>query len=161
MTVCGSCSPVTGSQIKWATTHGFAEVVMNPSETSDAIARSTAAIRKGQSVCIHTAGTQSAHKTSSDFGPILGNIVAETLKQTPVRRIAVAGGDTASQIARILQIEAVEMIAELTRGSPLCKATSANPIVNGLEITFKGGQIGAEDFFGLVQHGSNFHPEKR
>jgi uncharacterized protein YgbK (DUF1537 family) len=153
---CGSCSPVTGSQIKWAVEHGFVEVIVDGQETNPARHAICDAIRHRKSVCIHTRGTQSPIPESIDgphFGPILGKLLLDVLSETPVRRVLVAGGDTSSHIARALNIEAVEMIAELTRGSPLCRASSPNSAVNNLEITFKGGQIGPEDFFGLVQNG--------
>jgi uncharacterized protein YgbK (DUF1537 family) len=114
------------------------------------------ALLAGKSICIQTRGTQArdAHgQIIPDLGSHLGKLLSMILAKTPVRRVCIAGGDTSSQIARALQIESVEMIAELTRGSPLCKATSPNPRINGLEITFKGGQIGRPDFFGLVQKG--------
>ncbi len=44
-------------------------------------------------------------------------------------------------------IEAVEMIAPLSPGSPLCKAYSSSTAINHLQIAFKGGQVGKEDFF--------------
>jgi uncharacterized protein YgbK (DUF1537 family) len=156
--VCGSCSPVTGAQIQWAISHGFVEVIVDGKDSHESRRATCDAIRQGKSVCIHTQGTAKKPPTSSDlpqFGSILGGVLRDVLQETPVRRLLVAGGDTSSQIARALRIESVEMIAELTRGSPLCRATSANPTVDGLEITFKGGQIGAEDFFGLVQNGSS------
>jgi 3-oxoisoapionate kinase len=151
--VCGSCSPVTGGQIEWAIANGFVEVIVGDEEAAK---RASAAIGERKSVCLHTGGTRAANRGSGErpkFGEILGQILLDILRETPVRRMVVAGGDTASQLARVLEIDAVEMIGELTRGSPLCRITSENPLVNGKEITFKGGQIGNQDFFGLVERG--------
>jgi 3-oxoisoapionate kinase len=61
----------------------------------------------------------------------------------------VAGGDTSSYAARAMEIDAVEMIAPVVSGAPLCKAYSKNEKINGLEVNFKGGQVGGEDYFGL------------
>jgi hypothetical protein len=47
----------------------------------------------------------------------------------------------------------MEMIAELTRGSPLCRVSAPGSPADGLQMTFKGGQIGPIDFFGMVQKG--------
>ena len=69
----------------------------------------------------------------------------------------VAGGDTSGRVARALNIESLEMVGELVRGSPLCRATAPNSPADGIEITFKGGQIGPVDFFGLVRDGSAHH----
>ena len=166
--ICGSCSPVTAGQIRWAIAHDFVEVAVfqrrlseNPSHLRPRPLRAaSAAIRKNKSVCLHTGGDKipaSGAKHLPAIGASLGSILARVLKETPVRRVVVAGGDTSSQVARALGIQAVEMIAELARGSPLCKAAASDPRINGLEITFKGGQIGNEDFFGLVEHGPKFH----
>ena len=44
---------------------------------------------------------------------------------------------------------AVEMIAPVVSGAPLCKAYSTNKSIDALEVNFKGGQVGGEDYFGL------------
>jgi 3-oxoisoapionate kinase len=166
--VCGSCSPVTAGQIRWAIAHDFVEVAVIPAELSEnpsrtrnrAVASAVAAIQKNKSVCIHTGGAQIPGPAAKDLpaiGTSLGQILGRVLQEAPVRRVVVAGGDTSSQVARALGIQAVEMIAELTRGAPLCKAAASDSHVDGLEITFKGGQIGNENFFGLVEHGPEFH----
>jgi uncharacterized protein YgbK (DUF1537 family) len=130
-------------------------VIIDEKKSHEPRRKTCEALRQGKSVCIHTQGTEkrTAESNIPQFGATLGNLLADVLRETPVKRVLIAGGDTSSQIARALKIESVEMIAELTRGSPLCRAASANPVVNGLEVTFKGGQIGSEDFFGLVQNG--------
>jgi 3-oxoisoapionate kinase len=151
--VCGSCSPVTGGQIEWAITNGFVEVIVGDEQAAK---QTSAAIRENKSVCLHTGGTRGADRSAGErpkFGEMLGQLLLDIFRETPVRRMVVAGGDTASQVARVLGIDAVEMIGELTRGSPLCRITSANPLVNGKEMTFKGGQIGNQEFFGSVERG--------
>jgi uncharacterized protein YgbK (DUF1537 family) len=52
-------------------------------------------------------------------------------------------------------IEAVEMIAPLAPGAPLCKAYAPGSPFDGLQVNFKGGQVGGEDYFGWVLHGSS------
>jgi uncharacterized protein YgbK (DUF1537 family) len=162
--VAGSCSPVTGVQIDWAVAHGFVEIVFRGLNRIGKISSDVGdAVRTGRSVCIHTGGTRGKDLSADDaseIGAALGRILAgAALGETGVRRVVVAGGDTSSQVARALEIEAVEMIGELERGAPLCKASSSNPRIDGLEIAFKGGQIGNEDFFGLVEQGAEFHRE--
>jgi 3-oxoisoapionate kinase len=142
LAVCGSCSPVSGRQVDWALGHGFADV-------SDDIETATRALRSGRSAVIHTRRGRP--------GETFGRIVRDVIETTNVRRVLVAGGDTSGQIARALEIESLEMIGELTRGSPLCRATAPGSPADGIEITFKGGQIGPVDFFGLVRDGSAHH----
>ena len=45
------------------------------------------------------------------------------------------------------------MIAPLTPGAPLCRACLRRLPVDRLEIVFKGGQVGAENYFGTVKRG--------
>jgi uncharacterized protein YgbK (DUF1537 family) len=159
LAVCGSCSPVTAGQIQWARQNGFAEIAINVRDLSDATinraaTRAVAALKEKTSVVIHTAGDQ--ERIADAAAPIahaLAAIVRVILERLPISRMLVAGGDTSSGIARALGIVSVEMIGELTRGSPLCKVHEAASAADGLEITFKGGQIGNRDFFGVVERG--------
>jgi uncharacterized protein YgbK (DUF1537 family) len=148
LAVCGSCSPVTAAQMEWAVVHGFANVSF---VGEDVTSKVVAALRSGSSVMLNTRGA----KSGDEIGPRLGRIAQDVLAATETRRLLVAGGDTSGQVARALGIESLEMIGELTRGAPLCRATAAaNSPADGIEVTFKGGQIGPVDFFGLVRDGA-------
>jgi len=87
------------------------------------------------------------------FGSALGKVMTLVLEQTKVRRLCIAGGDTSSYAARELRIEALEMIAPLTPGAPLCRARAPGSPVDGLEVVFKGGQVGADNYFQTVLKG--------
>src|SRR5205085_11088524 len=84
-------------------------------------------------------------------GEELGGVVRDVLEAAKIRRMLVAGGDTSGEVAQALGVESLEMIGELTRGSPLCRATAPASPADGIEITFKAGQIGKVDFFETVQ----------
>ena len=147
LAVCGSCSPVTVGQIDWAVAHGFADV---PFDAGAAARDARAALREGRSVVLHARGA----RTGTDIGPTLGRLAREVLVSTPnLRRVLIAGGDTSGRVAAALGIESLEMIGELTRGAPLCRATAPGRPADGAELTFKGGQIGPVDFFGRVLSG--------
>jgi 3-oxoisoapionate kinase len=92
-------------------------------------------------------------KTAELYGTALGTIVRRVAEQTSLKRIVIAGGDTSSYAARAMGIEAVEMIAPLSPGAPLCKAYAPGSAIDGLEVNFKGGQVGREDYFGMVAEG--------
>ena len=166
----GCCSPVTGAQIVWAVKHGFAEVALNSRrlvmrDASREIQRATNAavelLRAGHSVIVHTtsAGPDKRvtvalkHGTSDVLGTALGQVLREALAQTRVRRLCIAGGDTSSFAGRALGIEALEMIAPLTPGAPLCRAHAPGSPADRREIVFKGGQVGAESYFETVRSG--------
>ena len=87
------------------------------------------------------------------FGAALGKVLHLALPQSGVRRLCIAGGDTSSYAARELRIRVLEMIAPLTPGAPLCRAHAPGSSVDGLEVVFKGGQVGAENYFEIVRRG--------
>lgn len=85
--------------------------------------------------------------TAQLYGQLLGQIAKQTAEGTELKRIIIAGGDTSSYAARAMGIEAVEMIASLTPGAPLCRAYAPGSAINYLQVVFKGGQVGKEEFF--------------
>lgn len=167
----GSCSPVTAAQINWALKHGFSEVRLNIAKLAGShsakpeIRRAGNAaaqlLRAGRSVIIHTTRAGADHRlaaklknrTAPVLGAALGQVLREATEDSSVRRICVAGGDTSSFAARAMGIVALEMIAQLTPGAPLCRAHAPGSPVNGCEMVFKGGQVGAENYFDTVKRG--------
>ena len=108
---------------------------------------------------MHTAGSSAQPGTtlsSEKLGTALGLIAKEIIRQTAIKRVVVAGGDTSSYAARAMGIEAVEMTAPLVAGAPLCSATAPGSPVDGIEVNFKGGQVGAENYFGVLLEGRVF-----
>jgi uncharacterized protein YgbK (DUF1537 family) len=167
----GSCSPVTEKQILWALKNGFAEVSLrartfgSPKKYVAEISRAQDAavklLRAGKSVIVHTTrgGADNRvtamlkRRTARVLGTSLGATLWGILAKTKIRRLCIAGGDTSSFAARALGIEALEMIAPLTPGAPLCRAIATDSPADNLEIVFKGGQVGAENYFGIVKGG--------
>jgi uncharacterized protein YgbK (DUF1537 family) len=80
-------------------------------------------------------------------------LLADLVQETRVRRIVIAGGDTSSHAVQQLNIFALTWLAPLSPGAPLCRAHSADPALDGLELTLKGGQAGSEDFFEKTRRG--------
>ena len=179
----GSCSPVTSGQIEYALENGFLEIPLESKavdvQNQEAIIKNTVNqiienFNKGKSTILHTstgsadpriAETEAYFRTkgiseneiqkqcSSVYGSILGQITNEVLKAVKIKRILFAGGDTSSYAASELDILALEMIAPIAPGAPLCKAVSDNEWVNGIEMNFKGGQVGTADYFIKVLKG--------
>jgi 3-oxoisoapionate kinase len=164
----GSCSPVTSGQIAWALKHGFAEVPMdamalaNTKTATAEIQRATAAAAKllqdNRSVIVHSTksgankriAAQLKGRTAKVLGAALGQVLRGAVEQSGIRRICIAGGDTSSYAARAMGIEALEMISPLTPGAPLCRAIAPGAPVDGREVVFKGGQVGGQNYFGLL-----------
>jgi uncharacterized protein YgbK (DUF1537 family) len=177
--VSGSCSPVTERQIAWALAHGFVEVPIDTArvlkskqpdaDVSEITKQVLTMLEEGRSVIVHTSRgptderisqtKQTAAQTgtmSDRLGTLLGRVLREVLQASRLPRVAVTGGDTAGYVARTLGIEALEMAAPLAPGAPLCVARSKDAAVDGVEITFKGGQVGRDDFFGSLLSGGSF-----
>lgn len=156
LVISGSCSPVTTGQIAWAQSNGFALVALDPA-SPDVAAASAAALRElkaGRHTLVYTSGKVSHRPISAEvLGSALGRIALTSVQQAGLRRLLVAGGDVSSYAGRAMGIVAVEMIAPLAPGAPLCRASAPGSPADGLEVNFKGGQVGAPDYFGAVARG--------
>jgi uncharacterized protein YgbK (DUF1537 family) len=182
LVISGSCSPVTSAQIDYALANGFKEVALNTAGLINEdeglidiyITQVSQYINAGESVIVHTSMGNADPRveqttsllmdkgydmaaiqtlTSKIYGTALGQIAKGVAAETKLKRIVIAGGDTSSFAARAVGIEAVEMIASVSPGAPLCKAYAPGSPVDGLEVNFKGGQVGAEDYFMTVLNG--------
>jgi 3-oxoisoapionate kinase len=161
LVISGSCSPVTKGQIEWAKANGFAEVIVKPDGllTDGIVVHETLKqvhhhLQKQKQIIIHTGYRQDYDVSSEKLGNVLGTIAKEAVRTNYIQRVVICGGDTSSYAAEAMEIEAVEMIAPLISGAPLCKAFSKHKSINGLEVNFKGGQVGAENYFGVLSAGS-------
>lgn len=88
------------------------------------------------------------------FGPQFGRILKGILTKRKLKRVAVAGGDTSGYVARELGITALEAIAPVAPGSPLCRVHSPNDL-HEMEFFFKGGQVGKDDVWDTILNGTN------
>jgi uncharacterized protein YgbK (DUF1537 family) len=174
----GSCATVTGKQISWAIENGFVDVEIQPQKLLNPIGRSLeqeriikatlAALQKGRSIIAHTAMgphdyrmdlmkqqadelSLTDEKANEILGGVLGAIALEILQHSALRRVVVAGGDTAGRIQKHLDIRALQVAKPIGTGAPLCYVYSRTPRINGLEIAFKGGQAGHVGYFGEAQ----------
>ncbi len=77
----------------------------------------------------------------------LAALLAHVLERVRFERFVVAGGDTSSGAIRSLGIEALEMVAPLAPGAPICRALARGRALDGQEMVLKGGQIGTPRFF--------------
>ncbi|MET3125643.1 uncharacterized protein YgbK (DUF1537 family) [Arcicella rosea] len=166
LVIAGSCSPVTSRQISWALEHGFKEIIIDAQAICDTeineallkeyLEKAVSLAQNCHHLIIHTNGSKTnvqATLSSEKLGKALGLIAKKVVSESEVKRVVIAGGDTSSYAARAMKIEAVEMIAPLVAGAPVCKARSANPFINGIEVNFKGGQVGDERYFGILLDG--------
>jgi uncharacterized protein YgbK (DUF1537 family) len=90
---------------------------------------------------------QAIHAGGRLLGIRLGEIVQRILIEFPIYRLILSGGDTSSQITRVLAPDALEIEARLSPGAPLCRAISDKPHLKDLQIALKGGQMGDASYF--------------
>lgn len=180
--VSGSAAPMTAQQIQWAGDHGFALIRLNAAQLVDPMladdARKTAVgealeyLRNGASVLLYSAcgpddpqieATRAylaqlqldSRTVGARLGTQQGLILHDLLKATGLRRAVVTGGDTCGYAARQLGIYALTAIMPVAPGAPLCRAYSADPAFDGLQIALKAGQVGKPDYFQSILLGSS------
>jgi uncharacterized protein YgbK (DUF1537 family) len=162
LVVSGSCSPVTEQQIRWAMENGFDCFAADPDAEDSLRIRALASLAAGRSVVIYSAlGPSGPHMLVGDrvalgqrLGVHLGRLLKRLLLESGVRRALVAGGDTSGYVAHQLGIQALTILRPMAPGSPLCRAWSSDPQLDGLEILLKGGQVGGPELFGQVRAGT-------
>lgn len=183
LVVSGSCSPVTARQIDYALANGFEEIALDTPSIAEGTHDATffvdtdeaiRLLKKGKNVIIHTSKSTQDERfkksnnilknngltnieiqglTSALYGEALGIIARNVLSSIEIQRLVIAGGDTSGVVARTLGIKAVEMIAPLSPGAPICRAFAPASPADGLEVNFKGGQVGGEDYLEVVRLG--------
>lgn len=183
LVISGSCSPISAKQVAWAIEHDFEGLAIDTARLIDPtqakeecdrlVQQSLTWFQQGRSVILHSAmGPEDARiaqtlgksidpdgshwsrrqQATRCLGEQLGRIAESICSRFPVHRIGVAGGDTSSYIAKALGIVALEAMAPLAPGAPLCKAYRVAGL-RKMEVTFKGGQVGHESFWGSLLHG--------
>ncbi|WP_141505229.1 four-carbon acid sugar kinase family protein [Paenibacillus luteus] len=180
LVVSGSCSPVTEAQIAHALQDGFVGIAVPASELIDPqqseqsrsrmLEEASEHLRKGKSILLYSAaggndpaiaafrGALTKHGYDAEdssrlLGGILGSLARELIKEAELKRIVIAGGDTSGYVTRELGIYALECVAALAPGAPLCRVASDDPALDGLELALKGGQVGETNFFSSVKQG--------
>ena len=171
--VSGSCSPTTEGQIRAALADGFDGVALDPRDLvgvereatiERAIAAGSAVLAQGRSPLVHTAlGPESdigqALEREGDgraaIGRSLGRILRGLVDAGGLGRAVVAGGDTSGHALHELDIVALTVAKPIpaSPGSPVCRAASARTGIEGLQIAFKGGQIGDAAYFSRIRDG--------
>ncbi|MFD0676311.1 MULTISPECIES: four-carbon acid sugar kinase family protein [unclassified Paenibacillus] len=178
LVVSGSCSPVTQAQIEWSLAHGYAGIRISEEFLFDEEIEGISALleqaekllRAGKNVILYTAlgpnDTSIGHvqqrlndeeRETAASGQMIGERLGEMTKQlilkTGLKRVVFAGGDTSGFAISKLDSYALEMIAPIVPGGPLCRMFSKDERLDGLEIVLKGGQVGPSHFFEQVRTG--------
>lgn len=164
LVVSGSCSPVTSRQIKYAAKAAYATIRADvaallrgeASEERRLIEDATLALADNGRCAIYSADgpLENLARIAGDrLGAALGRVADEVIRRARLKRVVFAGGDTSSHGVTQLGIDALTLAAPIEPGVPLVRASASDPVIDGLELALKGGQMGGDDFFETVRRG--------
>lgn len=174
----GSCSPRSASQIAWAEQAGFAMLALplaairgGMEAAGEFIPPMLDALRAGRSVVAYTArgpddpavaevaawqaqaGLNGA-ALADRVGALCAALSRVALAEAGVRRLIVAGGDSSSFTMRHLGASAIAMEASLfSQNAHVGRLHAVDPLLNGVQVFLKGGQVGAENLYGVMRDG--------
>jgi uncharacterized protein YgbK (DUF1537 family) len=150
----GSLSPTTRTQV--AAAHSYHRIAVQPEElTSSAEARgrvvekAVAVLAEGRNVMVSTvpedgeAPSMAAAELADHSAAVVDNI----LERHPVRRLAIAGGDTSSKIAGALGFWGLGYERQIGSGVAVSIARSDVVSRDNMRVLLKGGQMGDEQLF--------------
>jgi uncharacterized protein YgbK (DUF1537 family) len=150
----GSLSPTTRSQM--AAARSYTRLAVDPDgilSSSEArewiIKRAAAMLAQGEHVMLSTAPEAGCapHSASADLSTVSASLVDEILKRNPVRRLAIAGGDTSSRIIGHLGYWGLGYHSQISNGVAVSLARSDNVSRDRMLVLLKGGQMGHEQLF--------------
>lgn len=173
LVVSGSCSPVSDRQLQWLLDHGAIDVPLDSEALlgdasgavlADCVRRTLELLDKGATVVINTcrgpedprlAATKARFAAAGNAGGgrlarQLGGLLRAILERTRPPRTVVIGGDTSAAVGEIIGVESLSLLAPIDPGSPLCRVRG-DAAVDGMELVFKGGQVGKLDYLGKTQ----------
>jgi 3-oxoisoapionate kinase len=178
LVVSGSCAAIAGRQVEWAAAHHYTEIGIRTETLFDDIHRkremdrvaqeAISSLKSGKSVVIHSAIGPSDPRISNTkelvenlgmtsqntvdvLGQALGELARKIILASIVRRLILSGGDTAGRITQTLGIWALQVGRSVGVPAPLCYVYSTSPEMNGLQVAYKGGQVGGDDYFDQVR----------
>lgn len=161
----GSLSPVTARQVEAATGYerlpaDVSRLVSEPGYAEQLVERVTAGLRAQQNVLVHTETPDGAASDTTQARPVaqataalVARVVHRMAGIAPLQRIGIAGGDTSSHVVQALGLWGLSYQTTMAPGVTLSRAHSENPVLDGLELMLKGGQMGGADLFGRLVKG--------
>lgn len=166
----GSCSSLSAAQIDWALAHGFDGMRIAPALLAADAPQAAAALESqmlaaldgGRSVVIYSAkGPDDARdaalppaQLASRIGLLYARLACAAISRGALKRLVIAGGDSSSFTMRELGATALEVKAShFAQNAHVCSVHADDPAVHGVEVLLKGGQVGAEDLYGLMLKG--------
>jgi uncharacterized protein YgbK (DUF1537 family) len=154
LVLAGSLSPVTARQVRAATS--FERYQLSPAQLLDEAGSAAVAtslgrlLREGRNVLAVTAPADGASKDSASGAEIAAasaRLLRQVLRNQPLRRVGIAGGDTSSLAVKALGAWGLSHAGALGPGVALSRVHADDAALDGLVLMLKGGQMGGEDVF--------------
>ncbi|QRM31849.1 four-carbon acid sugar kinase family protein [Microvirga sp. VF16] len=150
----GSLSPTTRAQM--AAAQSYRRLAVDPASilsSADAreriVAKAVAMLARGEHVMLSTAPEigDAPHVAAASLAEVSASLVDAILRRHPVRRLAVAGGDTSSRIVGRLGYWGLGYHSQISSGVAISLARSDDASRDGMLVMLKGGQMGHEQLF--------------
>jgi uncharacterized protein YgbK (DUF1537 family) len=150
----GSLSPTTRAQMAAARSYkrlsADPESILSSADARERIVEETvAALARGEHVMLSTApeAGDAPHAAAADLAEVSASLVDAVLRRHPVRRLAIAGGDTSSRIIGHLAYWGLDYHSQISNGVAVSLARSDDASRDGMLVMLKGGQMGHEQLF--------------
>lgn len=166
LVVAGSLSPVTARQIAACESYTrqplqVVRLLADAGYAAQQIALAAATLAEGRNVLVYTdrpAGSVSADQTAATAratASLVADIVRASAKTGHrLNRIGIAGGDTSSQATLALGLWGLAFRCVLAPGVTVSVARSDDPVIDGIELMLKGGQMGGDRLFDALAAGN-------
>jgi uncharacterized protein YgbK (DUF1537 family) len=146
----GSLSPVTRAQVDAAP--GYHRLTFDPAllaadagAIQDVVNHACRKLDAGKDVLLLTETPRGTALAPEKAAAATARLLASTMRQQPVRRLGIAGGDTSSIGIQALDLWGLSHVGTIAPGVALCYGHSDDPALHGMEIMLKGGQMGGSD----------------
>jgi uncharacterized protein YgbK (DUF1537 family) len=160
--VSGSCSLATQRQVQAFIQSGRPALALDPLRiaagadiAAEALAWAEPLIRNGPVLLYSTADAEAVKSVQARLGGDKAGalvectlaIISRGLVARGVRQLIVAGGETSGACVQALNITQLKIGPQIDPGVPWCHAQSDAAGQEGLHLTLKSGNFGADDFF--------------
>jgi len=150
LVLAGSLSPVTRAQVEAGS--GYRRLTFDPARLAADAGAIQALVREagrlldaGQDVLLLTETPADTPLPPGEAAAATARLLAAAMRERPVRRLGIAGGDTSSIGVQALDLWGLSHAGTIAPGVALCHGHSDDPALHGVEIMLKGGQMGAPD----------------
>ncbi len=143
----GSRSMVTAQQVRAA--QRYEKRSIGPAMLDDPATprRLASALSAARPLLVHLDPDADYRRSPDALADTCAGLVAAVAALSPLAALGLAGGDTSSRIVTRLGFHALDYAADMGQGACLCVGRHADPALDGMQLMFKGGQMGADDLF--------------